>query len=379
MTTEASSESFAPAPEPGEGDRVVIGISGGVDSAVAALLLRRRGCEVIAVTTKNFCFDEAPFSELDLSGSCCSADAIGAAGDLCAQLDISHSVLDLTSEFGSSVIDDYVDRYAEGLTPNPCVRCNQQVRFPELLAFADRVDAQWVASGHYARRVDIGSQLYLQRGRDDGKDQSYYLSRLPRELLSRLSFPLGALNKTEVREIAAEAGLITARAPDSQELCFVPDGDRSVLLGSHSTAGDIVDESGNKLGRHDGIPYYTPGQRRGLGIAHPEPLYVVELRPESNEVVVGPESSLHRHEIFAKNAWLDDFAEGQKGLVARTRARHPGVELRRLDHRPGHLKLELAAADRAPAPGQALVLYRNDVVVGGGDLAAAAHEDEGMG
>ncbi|HEX9641771.1 MAG TPA: tRNA 2-thiouridine(34) synthase MnmA, partial [Candidatus Krumholzibacteria bacterium] len=299
MATFAPDSSIGPAPEPGRGDRVVIGLSGGVDSAVAALLLRRRGCDVIAVTTKNFCFDEAPFAGLDLTGSCCSADAIDAARDLCAQLDISHSVLDLTREFGEAVIADYVDRYAEGLTPNPCVRCNQFVRFPRLLAFAERVGAHWVASGHYARRVAVATRLYLRRGEDSTKDQSYYLSRLPRELLARLSFPLGSMHKAEVRSIAAEAGLITARTPDSQELCFVPDGNRRRLLATRAVPGAIVDQAGRTLGRHDGVAYYTPGQRKGLGIAHSEPLYVVELRPERNEVVVGPSSSLHSTRIVA--------------------------------------------------------------------------------
>jgi tRNA-specific 2-thiouridylase len=212
---------------------------------------------------------------------------------------------------------------------------------------------------------------------DPTKDQSYYLSRIRPELLERMSFPLGSLTKVAVRALAEGAGLITARTPDSQELCFVPDGDRRVLLGAHSKPGAIVDERGVSLGRHEGIAYFTPGQRRGLGIANPDPLYVLELRPERNEVVVGPESSLLRRRIVARSAWLEDFGQGGAGLVARTRARHPGVSVRALVRTEAFLEVELDEDDRAPAPGQALVLYRDDVVVGAGDLIALARSDEG--
>jgi len=364
------------APEPQAGETVVVGISGGVDSAVAAWLLLQRGCDVVAVTTKNFCVDDPPFRDQDHSGSCCSEQAIAASHELCAQLGVSHTVLDSTARFGSVVIEDYLSGYAEGRTPSPCVRCNARVRFPGLVHFADQIGARWVATGHYARRVAMDSEVWLRRGADRSKDQSYHLHRVPRGLLARMSFPVGELPKSRVREIAAEARLPVARTPDSQELCFVPDGNRAPLLASRSEPGEIVDALGTVLGQHRGIAFYTPGQRRGLGIAHAEPLYVTEIDAVRNRVVVGVEQDLYRDVLHATNLSLTDFDPDAPGLSMQSRARHPGIGVEEMT-RSGELwQLRLEAPDRAPAPGQSVVLYRDDVVVGGGDLVRRVVDQE---
>ncbi len=355
-----------PAPEPSAGDRVVIGVSGGVDSAVAMQRLVDRGCDVVAVTTKNFCFDTAPFDQIADSGSCCSQDAVLAARDLSAQLGASHSVLDLTEPFRGEVIDDYVHQFQAGLTPSPCVRCNSFVRFPQLLAFADQVGAQWVATGHYARIVrDSRGEFFVARGTDAAKDQSYFLFRLPSSTLARLTFPLGSDVKPAVREEAAEHGLAVARTPDSQELCFVPDGNRDRLLAATAVPGDIVDQRGQVVGRHRGVEFFTVGQRKGLGIASAEAQYVLAVDASTHQVIVGPESALAQSVIRGDQVVCRDPHHGAEGLWVKTRYRHVGLPVKSVQWQQDSVEIEVSAPDRAPAPGQSVVVYRGDVVVGG--------------
>lgn len=380
MTTNARSHApipgFAPAPGPTRGERVVVGLSGGVDSAVTTLLLHEAGCEVITVTTRNFCFDAAPFERAAQSGSCCSEQAVDASRELSADLGVSHVVLDVADHFGRAVIDDYVAEYRAGHTPSPCVRCNTQVRFPRLLEFARQVGARRVATGHYARIVTHGGEHFVARGVDRHKDQSYFLFRLPDARLAATLMPLGERTKDEVRDLARRHGLPVADAPESQELCFVPDGDRAPLLGDGASPGEIVDREGRVLGKHEGVEYFTVGQRRGLGIGGGDPLYVVALDAAERRVVVGSEAELLKERIVLDDVVWRDPASGAGGLQVRTRYRHPGVVVQSLDAfdeqgRP-HL-LTLAAGDRAPAVGQAAVIYRDEVAVGGGRIAAAHH------
>lgn len=364
-------DGFRPAPGPARGERVVVGLSGGVDSAVTTLLLHEAGCEVISVTTRNFCFDQAPFDRAAQAGSCCSQSAVDAARALSSDLGIHHTVLDVADHFGATVIDDYVEEYRAGHTPSPCVRCNTHVRFPRLLDFARKVGASRVATGHYARIVEHGGRFHVARGLDRQKDQSYFLFRLPSERLATTLMPLGAITKDEVRAIARRHGLPVADAPESQELCFVPDGDRAPLLGARAQPGEIVDRSGRVLARHDGIEFFTVGQRRGLGIGGGTPLYVVAIDAATRRVVVGDEEDLLADRIAVDEVVWRDPLDGAPGLWARTRYRHPGVDVRTLA-RDGHgvpVSIDLAAPDRAPAVGQALVLYRGEVVVGGGRIA----------
>jgi tRNA-specific 2-thiouridylase len=359
---------------PPRGTRVVLGLSGGVDSAVAALRLIDAGCEVTAVTTRNFCFDDPPFDAVDAPRSCCSQEAVDASRELSADLGMRHVVVDAAGDFRGEVIDDYVAEYSRGHTPSPCVRCNTRVRFPTLLHFADQVGADLVATGHYARRARLGDELFVARGADADKDQSYFLYRLGTAQLGRMAMPLGDLTKPEVRRIAAERGLPVAETPESQELCFVPDGDRRRILGPVARPGEIVDREGNVLGEHPGVGYFTLGQRRGLGLGGGPARVVVELDGESGRVVVGEESGLARDRLIV-DEWVDrDFARGRKGLVCRTRSRHSGVEVDTISTDPARdlPRIDLAEPDRAPAPGQAMVLDRDGIVVGGGRLVAAS-------
>jgi tRNA-specific 2-thiouridylase len=254
------------------------------------------------------------------------------------------------------------------------VRCNTRVRFPTLLEFARKIDAQVVATGHYARRARLGDELFVARGVDPDKDQSYFLYRLPTERLERMVMPLGDLTKPEVRALARERGLPVADAPESQELCFVPDGDRSRVLAGVARAGETVDLAGNVLGEHPGIAFFTLGQRRGLGLGGGPVRVVVGLDHEKNRVVVGSEEDLARDRLVV-DQWVDrDFAPGSAGLVCRTRSRHSGVPVESVDVDPARNlpRIDLAVPDRAPAPGQAMVLDRDGIVVGGGRLVAAS-------
>ena len=354
---------------PGAGTRVVIGLSGGVDSAVAALRLKERGCELLGVTTRNFRPAELPGGDRLDEGACCSEAAIDAARALAADLGIAHQVLDVVPLFASEVIDDFVQEYRRGRTPNPCVRCNRRVRFPSFLEHAERMGAAFVASGHYVRLVrhERGG-LHLARAADGSKDQSYYLHALTPALLQRCTFPLGGWTKERVREEARRRGLPAAETPDSQEICFVPGGDRIPLTGRGRGPGEIVESTGRVIGHHRGLPFYTVGQRRGLGVDRGGPWFVTALDPRSNRVQVGGEAELLRHRLHCDDAWLRDPLDGGPGLVARTRSRHTGRPVRRLQRDGAKLSVELAEPDRAPAPGQSVVLYREGVVVGGGRL-----------
>jgi tRNA-specific 2-thiouridylase len=378
-----STSRWAVAEGPAAGDRVVMGLSGGVDSAVATLLLRDRGCEVIAITTQNFCLSDPRFGSVGEHRSCCGQDAIDAARELSAELGIQHLVIDVQDRFRADVIDDYVASYVAGRTPSPCVRCNRLVRFPGLQRIADQVGAGWLATGHYARvlRHRSGS-LHVGQGLDPGKDQSYFLYRLSAAQLERTSFPLGGLHKEEVRELARARGLPVAESPESQELCFVPDGDREPLLKPWMKPGPIVDRAGQTLGTHAGIGLYTVGQRRGLRLGGGPPRYVVAIDAARNAVVVGDESELARRKLRCSAARLSDPHPGEPGLWARSRYRHRGIPVRALEFsgavavgqerpEPGEvptMHVTLERADRAPAPGQALVVYRDEAVVGGGTL-----------
>ncbi len=377
MTDGPHRSPFRAAPGPARGERVVVGLSGGVDSAVATLLLAEAGCEVVAVTTRNFCTTGGRFAPLGaneaVAGSCCSQEAVDASAELSADLDIQHVVLDVADDFERDVVDDYVAEYRAGHTPSPCVRCNTQIRFPKLLEFADRIGASRVVTGHYARIVEHTGTRYVARGVDRTKDQSYFLFRLPSARLERTLMPLGERTKDEVRDLARRHGLPVADAPESQELCFVPDGDRSYLLGDGARPGEIVDVEGNLLGKHPGVEFFTVGQRKGLGLGGGPVRFVVALDGARNRVVVGGEEHLLGDRLVLDQAVWRDPVDSAEGLVARTRYRHPGVEVAALerdaDGRP--VGVQLATPDRAPAVGQAVVFYRDGVVVGGARIAAA--------
>ena len=351
---------FAAPRSPG---RVAVAMSGGVDSAVA--LLRSRP-NAIGVTLRLWLDPDGPDSER----ACCSPEAVIAARQTCHGLGIPHVTLDLREEFRRSVVDAFVREYARGDTPNPCIRCNGAFRFGQLLAFARRAGAETLATGHYARIVERGGRKLLARAADPDKDQSYMLARLDPAKLDRIAFPLGEQTKADTRAEAERAGLEVARRGESQEACFLAGDDYRAFLerrGVHSREGSIVDEQGRELGRHSGHWRFTPGQRKGLGVAASRPLYALSSDAHTNTLVVGPRTSLARSIIEA---------EGRLYLPVE----RADVKLRyRSDSIPGRVErtgagftVRLDTPSYGVATGQAAVLYAEDTVVGAGLIRASA-------
>ena len=348
---------FRAEPRPG---RVAVAMSGGVDSAVALL---RAGPGAIGVTLRLWLDPRGP----DTDRACCSPEAVLAARATCHRLGIPHVTLDLREEFRRAVVEPFVRGYAEGQTPNPCIRCNGSFRFAELLAFAERAGAARLATGHYARIVEREGRLLLARAADARKDQSYMLARLDPRFLERLWFPLGEQGKEETRAEAARAGLAVASRAESQEACFLAGGDYRDFLerdGLVSQEGPLVDEDGNELGRHAGFWRFTPGQRKGLGLAAGEPLYALRSEPRSNTVVVGSRAALATREVTARGRLHVPVTRAEVKL----RYRSPAVGARVTGAEGGGFRLRLDEPAYGVAPGQAAVLYDGDAVVGAGTI-----------
>ncbi|NNM32826.1 MAG: tRNA 2-thiouridine(34) synthase MnmA, partial [Gemmatimonadetes bacterium] len=341
--------------------RILIAMSGGVDSSVAAALLVEQGHEVVGVTMKTFCYDEQPGP----GKTCCGLEGILDAKAVADALDIPHYVFDVEEDFTRDVIDDFVEEYSRGRTPNPCVRCNSNTKFRDLLRRGRALGCDGIASGHYVRiRRDREGAPRLLRGLDPGKDQSYFLWGLPPSMLDVLHFPLGDLTKAEVRARARRLGLVTADKPESQEICFVPTGRyrdflEARLLPTHPalSPGPIVDLTGRVLGQHAGYADFTVGQRKGLGGGFPEPMYVLEVRPDTRAVVVGPRSSLSAEgaEVEGIN-WLGDPPAAGEALGVQIRYRSTPIPCTVEAWRPGPA-VTLAFPSGAPAvtPGQSAV------------------------
>jgi tRNA-specific 2-thiouridylase len=337
-------------------------MSGGVDSAVALL---RSLPNAVGVTLRLWLDPAGPDSER----ACCSPESVIAARETCHRLGVPHVTLDLREEFRRAVVTPFVRGYARGETPNPCTRCNGSFRFAELLAFAHRAGAGRLATGHYARIAERDGQLLVARGADPAKDQSYMLAALDPRHLERISFPLGEQDKVATRAEAERAGLAAARRPESQEACFLAGDDYREFLGRHGLdpqEGTIVDEGGTTLGRHDGYWRFTPGQRRGLGLAAPEPLYVLGARPSANTVVVGPRAALARTRVEARGRL---YREAEH-VDAKLRYRSPATKAR-VEATSRGFRLELDEPAYGVAPGQAAVLYDGDSVVGYGLITAS--------
>ena len=344
--------------------RIVVAMSGGVDSSVVAALAARTGAQVIGVTLQLYDHGEA----VKRSGSCCAGQDIYDAKTVCDRLGIAHYVLDYESRFRTGVIDKFADEYAAGRTPVPCSLCNQGVKFVDLIAFARDLGADCLATGHYVRRVLVDGRAQLWKGRDPARDQSYFLYGTTREQLEFLRFPLGNLPKSEVRRLAGEEGLIVADKPDSQDICFVPDGDYASLVKKlrpeTAAPGEIVSLDGTVLGEHQGVVHFTIGQRRGIEIGgQAEPLYVIRIDPEERRLVVGPRRALAVGAAVVDGVnWL---AEDQREIEAKVRSLARPVAGRWDGER-----LTFATPEYGVAPGQSAVFYDGDRLLGGGTIVA---------
>lgn len=361
--------------------RILVAMSGGVDSSVAAAMLVDAGHDVVGATMKTFCYSE---TGPDGGGkTCCGLDGIRDARSVADALGIPHYVFDVEEEFTRDVIDDFVAEYAQGRTPNPCVRCNSNTKFRDLFRRGRILGCDGVASGHYVRLEHADGRARMLRGRDSSKDQSYFLWGLPARLLERLHFPLGAMTKPEVREKARELGLVTADKPESQEICFVPTGDYRDLLArkllpTHPalSPGAIVDHHGRVLGMHNGYSGFTVGQRKGIGGGLPEPHYVLEVRPETREVVVGPGHLLATGNVCVGELnWLGTPPRPGTALDIQIRYRSPVVPCRVQSLDADEVTLTLHQPAAAVTPGQSCVFFSGEEVLGGGRIQRARGPD----
>ena len=346
-------------------------MSGGVDSSATAALLIEQGFDVIGITLKLWPQDCVNRAE----DKCCGPQAVTDARSVCHKLDIPYYLVDESADFQKHVIQYFADEYKAGRTPNPCVMCNQNLKFGRLIDRADQLGAEFIATGHFAgveRQPGEHGRYLLKRGRDLRKDQSYFLFSLRQDQLARIIFPLGKKTKSDTREVARHCNLKTAEKEESMEICFVPDNDYGGFLQSANLVqkhrGDIVNVHGHVLGQHDGIEFYTIGQRKGLGITTPKPVYVVELDAENNRVMVGDESALDRDEFTADRCNWHPFEKLTEPIevTAKIRYNHPGAAAMVTPLENGKVKVKLHSPARAITPGQAAVFYQDDLVVGGG-------------
>lgn len=354
--------------------RVVVAMSGGVDSSVTAALLKAEGYDVVGITLQLYDHGAA----LAKKGACCAGQDIHDARRVAEKLGIPHYVLDYESRFRDSVMEDFADSYLRGETPIPCVRCNQSVKFKDLLTTARELGAHALATGHYVRRLQGADGAELHRARDPERDQSYFLFATTREQLEFLRFPLGDLPKSEVRALAERFGLAVADKPDSQDICFVPNGSYAQVVEKLRPGavdpGEIVDLEGRVLGRHDGIIGFTVGQRRGIGVGgSDQPLYVVRLEPEARRVVVGPRAALARDRVYLREVnWLaESLPEEGRRVEVKLRSAQQPLDALLLPRGDGSAELRLCEAAYGVSPGQAAVCYDGGRVLGGGWITGA--------
>lgn len=351
--------------------KAIIAMSGGVDSSVAAVLTKESGDECIGATMKLFHNEDIGVKK---EKTCCSLDDVEDARSVCYKMGIRYYVFNFSERFKEDVMDRFVQAYENGCTPNPCIDCNRYLKFDKMFQRMRELEYDYIVTGHYARveyDKDWGRYL-LKKAVDDTKDQSYVLYMLTQEQLAHLSLPLGNLRKSQVREIAREHGLINSEKHDSQDICFVPDGDYAGFIekytGHPSVPGNFVDKTGKILGRHRGVIHYTPGQRRGLGIPDTERLYVCDISPETNQVILGHHEDLFHSQLTAGQVNLitcDTLKEPIK-IKAKIRYRHPEQDATAWQTEDGKLHVRFDQPQRAITKGQSVVLYDGDIVVGGG-------------
>lgn len=349
---------------------VLVAMSGGVDSSVATAMLVRQGYRVVGATMKTFCYSD----DTGPAQKCCGLEGIADARAVASGLQVPHRVFDLEREFTDDVIRDFVNEYAAGRTPIPCVRCNSFTKFRDLVRRADELGCAHIATGHYARVTRRAGVSLLCRAEDDRKDQTYFLWGIPRTVLDRLLLPVGEMSKSEVRAAARSLGLLTADKPESFEICFVPDDDYAGVLRDHLgeahpalSPGPVAKTDGTVIAEHGGYARFTVGQRKGLPGGFSEPMFVIEIRPESRTVVIGPRETLASVGLSALGAnWLTDPPRQGEEVGVRIRHGAPIVEATVESIGREDFSLEFASAQDAVTPGQSAVLYRGDVVLGGG-------------
>lgn len=354
--------------------KIVVGMSGGVDSSVAVHLLKQQGYDIIGVTMQIWQDEEREC--LEDKGGCCGFSAVDDARMVAEKLDIPYYVMNFKKEFKSSVIDYFVDEYTKGLTPNPCIACNRYVKWESLLNKSLQLGAKYIATGHYAKIVKhpVTDRYTIKTANTDAKDQTYALYNLTQFQLEHTLMPIGDYEKDEIRKIASEIGLVVANKPDSQDICFVPDGNYSKFIvdnyGVDAKEGNFIDVYGNILGKHKGIMNYTIGQRKGLGVAFGVPMYVLEIRANTNEVVLGSNDDLFKKEVILRDfnfMCIDDF-DGELEVTGKLRYSQKRAKcvLSKLDD--GNIKAIFEQPQRAVTAGQAGVFYDGDYVVGGGTI-----------
>ena len=355
--------------------KVVVAMSGGVDSSVAAALLKKEGYQIIGITMQIWPADKNG----DRFGGCCGTSAVEDAKKVAYKLGIPHYVMDFRDIFAQKVIADFCREYSSGRTPNPCIRCNRYIKFDALREKARGLGADFIATGHHARveRDKTTGRYLLKKGVDRQKDQSYFLYALTQEQLEHTLFPIGNFTKERVRKIARELALPVADKPGSQEICFIPDDNYAKFLKDYipraAEPGPILNEGGSVLGHHQGILFYTIGQRKGLGIAAKAPLYVIDIKPERNAIVVGSREKAFGDELTADSLNWITFDRLTQSVRARAkiRYRHPETEATVIPRDEGKIYVKFAEPQLAIAPGQAIVFYDGDTVIGGGTIETA--------
>jgi tRNA-specific 2-thiouridylase len=358
--------------------RILVAMSGGIDSTVAAMMLHEEGYEVVGITMKTWDYATAGGSKKETG--CCSLDSINDARQVAVHMGFHHFIVDIREEFGDYVIDNFVEEYIAGRTPNPCVLCNTHIKWSALLKRADAMDCEFIATGHYAVIKDLQGRKFISKGKDDRKDQSYVLWGLTQECLNRSHFPLGTFSKPEIRQMAKDFGYEElSKKPESYEICFVPDNDyRGFLkrrvpgLEEQVRGGHFINKNGEIIGQHDGYPFYTIGQRKGLGGGFLKPMFVTEIRPESNTVVLGEVDELMRNGMTVGQINLMKYESVYDGMEAVTQVRYNDKGVLSSLHPEGDdIRVEFFAHVKGVAPGQSAVFYEGDDVIGGGIIKSS--------
>ncbi len=366
--------------------RVLVAMSGGIDSSLAAVLLHEEGYEVIGMTMKTWDYASSGGSKKETG--CCSLDSINDARDVAVGLGFPHYILDIREEFGDYVINHFTGEYLEGRTPNPCVLCNTHIKWDALLRRADKLGCEFIATGHYANIREEAGRHVISKGLDENKDQSYALWGISQASLSRTIFPLGHLRKTEIREMAAQRGFMAlVNKSESYEICFVPDNDyrgflkrRVPELEAQVAGGEFVLEDGTVVGHHEGYPFYTIGQRKGLGVALGFPVFVTEIQKEKNRVVLGRDHELTRDGMWVSKLNMVKYADligRPTETVTKVRYKHPGTPARIEQTPDGRMQVLFHEGVNAIAPGQAAVFYEGNDVIGGGWITKSFRQETG--